>query len=109
LKSKLAESEAALSKAKSDLANQKSLTEASEKKVSDLEKAQEKSSNDLKKKAEELEKTKKDYESLKSKHDTEVKELFENKDTLKFVKQMKFYKKEWAEKSDDEDRKKIAT
>ena len=46
---------------------------------------------------------------MKSKHDTEVKELFENKDTLKFVKQMKFYKKEWADKSDDEDRKKIAT
>ena len=38
-----------------------------------------------------------------------MKELFENKDTLKFVKQMKFYKKEWADKPDDEDRKKIAT
>ena len=63
----------------------------------------------MKKETEELEKTKKDYESLKSKHDTEVKELFENKDTLKFVKQMKFYKKEWANKSGDEDRKKIAT
>ena len=56
-----------------------------------------------------MNKAKQDYESLKSKHDTEVKELFENKDTLKFVKQMKFYKKEWADKSGDEDRKRIAT
>jgi len=28
----------------------------------------------------------KDYESLKAKHDAEVRELFENKDTLRFVK-----------------------
>ena len=30
--------------------------------------------------------TKKEYESLKKTHDIEVKELFENKDTYKFVK-----------------------
>ena len=109
LKAKLTEAEASLAKAKSEVEKQKSLTEASEKKVADLEKQQEKQSGELKKETEELEKTKKEYESLKSKHDTEVKELFENKDTLKFVKQMKFYKKEWANKSGDEDRKKIAT
>ena len=63
----------------------------------------------MKSQAEELSKLKKDYDSLKSKHDSEVKELFENKDTLKFVKQMKFYKKEWSTNSGDDDRKKIAT
>ena len=58
---------------------------------------------------EELDKVKKQYDSLRNKHDAEVKELFENKDTLRFVKQMKFYKKEWSTKTADEDRKQIAT
>jgi hypothetical protein len=49
------------------------------------------------------------YDSLKSKHDGEVHDLFENKFTLKFVKQMRHYKKEWNEKNGEEDRKKIAT
>ena len=53
--------------------------------------------------------TKKEFENLKKTHDIEVKELFENKDTYKFVKQMKHYKNEWQEKSSDEDRKSIAT
>ncbi len=56
-----------------------------------------------------LQKTSKEYESLKQKHDEEVTELFENKDTLKFVKQMKFYKQQWGEKTGDDDRKQIAT
>ena len=46
---------------------------------------------------------------MRTKHDAEVQELFENKDTLKFVKQMKFYKKEWSDKTSDDDRKHIAT
>ena len=53
--------------------------------------------------------TKKEFENLKKTHDIEVKELFENKDTYKFVKQMKHYKNEWQEKSTDEQRKTIAT
>lgn len=46
---------------------------------------------------------------MRTKHDNEVKELFENKHTLKFVKQMKHYKDEWWAKTGDDDRKKIAT
>jgi hypothetical protein len=42
-------------------------------------------------------------------HDEEVKELFENKLTIKFVKQMRHYKEQWATNSGDDDRKKIAT
>jgi hypothetical protein len=53
--------------------------------------------------------TKKELNDLKEKHDSEVKELFENKDTYKFVDQMKHFKNEWAIKSSDEDRKLIAT
>lgn len=68
-----------------------------------------KEDQDNKKANEELNKVKKDYESLRSKHDAEVQELFENKDTLKFVKQMKFYKKEWSDKTSDDERKHIAT
>ena len=49
------------------------------------------------------------YESLKSKHDSEVHDLFENKFTLKFVKQMRHYKQEWAQKTAEDDRKRIAT
>jgi len=58
---------------------------------------------------EELKQTKEKLELLSKEHDSEVKELFENKYTLKFVKQMRHYKQEWAEKTGDEDRKKIAT
>jgi hypothetical protein len=46
---------------------------------------------------------------LKQQHDEEVKELFENKLTIKFVKQMKHYKEEWQNNSGDDERKKIAT
>ncbi len=60
-------------------------------------------------KATEIAATKKEFNDLKSKHDAEVKELFENKDTYKFVTQMKHYKNEWGVKSSDEDRKMIAT
>lgn len=38
-----------------------------------------------------------------------MKELFENKNTLRFVKQMIFYKKNWMDKQGDEERKNIAT
>lgn len=57
----------------------------------------------------ELKELKEKYEKLRTNHDSEVKELFENKHTLKFVKQMKHYKDEWWNKTGDEDRKKIAT
>lgn len=35
------------------------------------------------------------YSELKNKHDKQVVELFENINTLKFVKEMRFFKKEW--------------
>ena len=57
----------------------------------------------------ELKELKEKYDNLRNKHDSEVKELFENQHTLKFVKQMKHYKDEWWAKTGDEDRKKIAT
>lgn len=37
----------------------------------------------------------KKYSELKNKHDKQVVELFENINTLKFVKEMRFFKKEW--------------
>jgi len=57
----------------------------------------------------ELKDLKEKYEKLRSQHDAEVKSLFENKHTLKFVKQMKHYKDEWWAKTGDTDRKQIAT
>jgi hypothetical protein len=48
------------------------------------------------------------YTQLKSEHDQEVKELFENIDTLKFTKEMRFFKKQWDEEKDEHKRKKIA-
>lgn len=48
------------------------------------------------------------YTQLKSEHDTEVKELFENIDTLKFTKEMRFFKKQWDQEKDEHKRKKIA-
>ena len=57
----------------------------------------------------EMQKAKKDYDSLKTQHGQEVTELFENKDTLKFVQQMKHYKNEWQNNEDDDTRKRVAT
>lgn len=37
----------------------------------------------------------KKYQQLKNDHDKQVVELFENINTLKFVKEMRFFKKEW--------------
>ena len=41
-------------------------------------------------------------------HEKEVKELFENVDTLKFVKEMKYFKKQWQDQKTVKKRKKIA-
>lgn len=35
------------------------------------------------------------YDKIKAKHDTEVKTLFENIGTLKFVKELRFFKNQW--------------
>lgn len=48
------------------------------------------------------------YEKLKKLHDTQVVELFENINTLKFVKEMRFFKKEWDQQKTEKKRKKIA-
>jgi len=37
------------------------------------------------------------YTELKKQHETDVKELFENIGTLKFVKELRFFKKQWGE------------
>ena len=69
----------------------------------------EKSTGESEQLKEQLGASKTRYDSLRSKHDAEVKELFENKTTLRFIKEMKKCKKEWAEKTGDEDRKQVAT
>ena len=51
----------------------------------------------------------KEYKTLRDNHDAEVKEIFENKETLRFIKQMEHYKHEWDANSSDESRKNIAT
>lgn len=68
-----------------------------------------KANSDSAKARDELQKQRRDYDSLKTQHDQEVTELFENKDTLKFVQQMKHYKEEWQNNEDDDSRKKVAT
>lgn len=48
------------------------------------------------------------FTSLKKEHDKEVKELFENVGTLKFVKELRFFKKQWKDQKTEKKRKKIA-
>lgn len=45
----------------------------------------------------ELELANKKYGDLKKTHDKEVHDLFQNVGTLKFVKEMRFFKKQWDE------------
>lgn len=57
----------------------------------------------------ELNKTAQSFDKLKQQHDNEAKELFESKETLQFVQQMKHFKEEWTQKTSDEERRLIAT
>jgi len=45
---------------------------------------------------------------LKKEHDSDVKDLFENIGSLKFVKEMRFFKKQWDEQKTEKKRKHIA-
>jgi len=56
----------------------------------------------------ELDTTAKRYADLKGVHDKEVKDLFENVGTLKFVKEMRFFKTQWDRQKTVKKRKKIA-
>jgi hypothetical protein len=56
----------------------------------------------------ELELANKKYSDLKETHDKEVKDLFQNVGTLKFVKEMRFFKKQWDDQKTVKKRKKIA-
>lgn len=56
----------------------------------------------------ELEGANKKYVDLKKTHDKEVHDLFQNVGTLKFVKEMRFFKKQWDEQKSVKKRKKIA-
>ena len=56
----------------------------------------------------ELELANKKYTDLKKTHDKEVHDLFQNVGTLKFVKEMRFFKKQWDEQKTVKKRKKIA-
>ena len=49
------------------------------------------------------------YKELKTMHEKEVKELFENIGTLKFVKELRFFKGQWAAQKTEKKRKKIAS
>jgi len=64
------------------------LKEKSKENTSKLSKEIDNKKNEVKKETEE-------YESLKSNHEKEVKDLFENIGTLKFVKELRFFKKQW--------------
>lgn len=50
----------------------------------------------------------KKYQDLKDDHDKQVKDLFENIATLKFTKEMRFFKKQWDEQKVEKKRKKVA-
>lgn len=49
------------------------------------------------------------YEELKGLHEKEVHELFENIGTLKFVKELRFFKGQWQAQKTEKKRKKIAS
>lgn len=51
----------------------------------------------------------KKYGELKTMHEKEVKELFENIGTLKFVKELRFFKGQWQAQKTEKKRKKIAS
>ena len=44
-----------------------------------------------------METSSKKFKKLSEMHQKEVKELFENVDTLKFVKEMRYFKKQWQD------------
>ncbi len=48
------------------------------------------------------------YSELKKVHDQEVHDLFENINTLKFVKEMRFFKQQWEHQKSEKKRKKVA-
>jgi len=56
-----------------------------------------------------LEELKSKYTELNSAHDKEVKNLFENIGTLKFVKELRFFKGQWQSQKTEKKRKKIAS
>lgn len=56
----------------------------------------------------ELETAMKQYQQLKSEHEADVKNLFENIGTLKFVKELRYFKQQWEENKTEKKRKKIA-
>ena len=69
----------------------------------------EKESNELTEKhKQELESAMTRYKEFRKAHEQEVKDTFENINTLKFVKEMRFFKKEWEEQKTEKKRKKIA-
>lgn len=56
----------------------------------------------------EIDASSKKYADLKKTHEREVHDLFQNVGTLKFVKEMRFFKKQWDEQKSVKKRKKIA-
>ena len=62
----------------------------------------------MEKKQQEVKKETEQYEKEKKDHEAEVTDLFENIGTLKFVKELRFFKKQWQEQKTDKKRKKIA-
>lgn len=56
----------------------------------------------------ELDASNKKYSDIKKTHDKEVHDLFQNVGTLKFVKEMRFFKKQWDDQKSVKKRKKVA-
>ena len=50
----------------------------------------------------------KNYQHIKAEHEADVKNLFENIGTLKFVKELRYFKQQWEENKTEKKRKKIA-
>ena len=68
------------------------------KEISELNKKYEKQMKENKDKyKKELYVVNKKYQELKKVHEKEVKNLFKNVGTLKFAKEMRFFKKQWEE------------
>jgi len=74
------------------------LEKTNEKKMKDDAKnMQDKFEKEIKEKKSLASKETEKYNELKKQHETDVRELFENIGTLKFVKELRFFKKQWGE------------
>ena len=63
----------------------------------------------VQRKSESLQELEKQFKEASDVHEREVRTLFENKGTLKFVKELRFFKSQWQAQKTEKKRKKIAS